>query len=439
MPARHRAARRWPALALLTVTALLAGCGGTPQDEGPPGEVGGTISYGYWGNPSRAERVDAMVDRFELARPGVEVRSQIGAYQSYIERLTVRAAGRDLPCVTSMQSTFFAPYATQGALLPLDGLIAEGRIAVDDVPADVLVSGQAGGRQFMIPTGSYVRPVAYNVDLLAGTGVPPPRPGWDWAEYADWLRAIQARLPEGVYATEIEASNLMSLFSWVASHGEPFFDESGLAFDPALLREWFVLWEGLTREGVTVPPSMIPDQTNNLELAPVARGVAVAGTRDIPQLTITESALRGVGLGRSVGWASNPVAVAGASGNVIGSNGLAISADCDNVATAAAFIDFFANDPAAITAYRSDNGVVPGARGQEVLLDDAATPEGVQRSVRVLRELSESGDIASMTYPQGIQILTGELRRLFEDIAFGRTDVDTAVESFYAEARQALS
>jgi multiple sugar transport system substrate-binding protein len=436
---RRRGGARIAVAAVAATGFLVAGCGGPVEQQSPPGTVGGTISYGYWGSPPRAEKVDAMVAGFEAAHPAVQVRSQIGAYQSYIERLTVRAAGRDLPCVTSMQSSFFAPYATQGALLPLDDLIADGTIDVGDIPADVLTSGQADGRQFMIPTGSYVRPIAYNTDLLAGTGVPPPRAGWTWPEYAAWLRAVQARLPEGVYATEIEGSNLMSLFSWVASHGEPFFDESGLAFPPELLREWFVLWEGLTRDGVSVPASMIPDQTNNLELAPIARGVAVAGTRDIPQLTITEEALTESGRGGSVGWAPIPVATPGASGNVIGSNGLAISADCDNVTTAAAFVDHFANDPAALIAYQSDNGVVPGARGQQVLLQDPETPDGVKRSVRVLRDLSEDGDIASMTYPQGIQILTGELRRLFEDIAFGRTDIDTAVESFYGEARQALS
>ncbi|MEQ3549036.1 ABC transporter substrate-binding protein [Pseudonocardia nematodicida] len=432
-----RAPRTW--IAVIALTTLLTGCGSAVEQQTAPGEIGGSVDYGYWGNPSRAERVAAVVEGFRSVHPGTRVSSQVGAYQSYIERLTVRAAGRDLPCVTSMQSTFFAPYATQGALLPLDDLIADGSIDVSDIPEDVLESGMAEGRQFMIPTGSYVRPVAYNADLLASTGVGPPPPGWDWAGYEQWLRAIDARLPEGVYATEIEGSNLMSLFSFVASHDQEFFDDDGLGFPPELLREWFAMWEGLTRDGVSVPASMIPDQTNNMESTPMARGVAVAGTKDIPHLTIHERVLQSSGLGDEVAWATNPVAVPGASGNVIGSNGLAISADCDNVATSAAFIDYFANDPAAISAYQSDNGVVPGSRSQQVLLDDADTPEGVQRSVRVLRELSEDSDIASMTYPQGIQILTGELRRLFEDIAFGRTDIDTAVESFYAEARQALS
>ena len=424
---------------MLCTAFLVTACGGSAAQQLPPGEVGGTIGYGYWGNPARSEKAGRVVALFQDAHPGTQVEAQVADYFAYVERLTIRAAGRDMPCVTSLQSTFFAPYAMQGALLPLDDLVAQGAIDVSGIPAGVLESGRAGGRQYMVPTGSYVRPVAYNADLLAELGVPEPEPGWSWDEYVEWLRTIARELPGGTYASELEGATLMSLLSWVAGHGETFFSPTGLAFPRELLAEFFQLWLDLEREGVTIPPSMIADQIGSLERTPLARGISVVGTRDVPQLTITESALQGAGLGTSVGWASNPTAAGAESANVIGSNGLAIAADCDNVTTAAAYIDFFANDPAAVRAFESDNGVVPSAAAQEALLSDPATAPGVRRSVEILRELSSAGDIAAMTYPQGVTTLTNELRRLFEDLAFGRTDVDSAVESFFSEAERALS
>ncbi|MFE5705128.1 ABC transporter substrate-binding protein [Rhodococcus koreensis] len=438
MPGRQFNRRTVLRAGALTAGLLVASCG-THRQQAPPGQIGGNLSFSYWGNQSRAAKAGAVIDLFEAAHPGATVEGQSSDYVAYIERLPVRAAGRDLAGVTTMQSTFFAPYATQGALLPLDDLIAQGVIDVSNIPADVLQSGRIDGRQYMIPTGSYLRPIAYNADLLSSIGITPPATPWTWDEYIAWLYAIQPRLPAGVYASEAEGATLFSLFSWVAGHGEQFFADDGLAFPPRLLAEFFQLWHDLAAEGISVPPSMVGDQIGALERTPIARGVAAVGTRDIPHLTITEKALSGAGLPSMIGWLTCPVAGPGMSGNVIGSNGLVISADSDNVQTAAEFVNFFANDPGAIRAFQSDNGVVPGPRSQDTLLSDPATPAGVRRSITVLRELVDAGDVASTTYPKGITTLTNDLRRLYEDVTFGRTDISEAVDDFFGAARRALS
>ncbi len=52
---------------------------------------------------------------------------------------------------------------------------------------------------------------------------------------------------------------------------------------------------------------------------------------------------------------------------MLGTNGIAIPADCDEVATRG-FIDFFVGDVDAALAFQSDNGIVTSTAAQEALL-----------------------------------------------------------------------
>lgn len=423
---------RITAIAAMTAAALaLAGCGGSDPAESD-GEVGGEIGYSYWGSPARAEKVDTVIDLFEEANDGARVSGDVADYTAYVERLTVRAAGGGLSCLIGTQSTFATPYASQGVLRPIDDLIDSGEIDTSGFTDDTVTAGQIDGEQFIVPTGIFVRLLGYNEALVEASGAGAPSDDFTWEEYTEWLRAVQAGLPEGTYASEIEAVNMFSLTSYVVAHDQKMFDGETIAFDRELLADWFQMWLDLTDEGVTVPPSLIPDQFGALELAPMAVGVAASATRDIPHLFINETVLKGAGQDTKVKAVSMPVEAGVDSANIVGINGISIPDSCDNVATAAAFADFFTNNVDAGLAFQSDNGVVANADVQEALLADAETPEGVKQNITILQGLLEREDTATTTYPSTLNSLSTELRRVYEDLAFGQSTVDEAVEAFFA-------
>ena len=425
-----------PVFALIAAVGL-AGCGGGASSS-DPGTVGGEITYSYWGSPARAEKVNKVITEYQSANQGVKVTGEVADYNAYIERMTVRAAGGGLPCVIGTQSTFIAPYAEKNVLLPLDDLIKSKAIDVSQIPADVLKAGQINGKQYMIPTGTFVRLVAYNVDLVKESGATPPTNDLTWAAYADWLKQIQKGLPQGKYAGEIEGGNMFSFTSWVIGRGQQMFEDKQLGFDKQLMIDWFDYWLDLQKAGATVPPSMLPDQTLSLEQTPLAKGVAASGTRDIPHLYITEKALSANKLGTSVKAVSIPVDGSVPSANVLGSNGLSIPKKCDNQATAASFINFFANDKAAAVTFQSDNGILTNTANQETLLSDGQTPDGVKQNVTIFRDLTTRGDLATSSYPDGLSTLTSELNRLYQQVAFGQSTPEKATDGFFDKAAQAL-
>lgn len=437
MNSTSRMKRTTPALlAIMALTGLTA-CGKDSGSEAT-GKVGGTVSYSFWGSPARADKVKEVIAGYQSQQSGVTVKPEVADYVSYVERLTVRAAGGGLACVLGTQSTFIAPYAKKNVLMPLDSLIKDKQVDVSQIPSDVLKAGQIDGKQYMIPTGIFVRLLAYNADMVKSSGAAAPTDDLTWEQYADWLKKVQEGLPKGKYATENEGGNMFTFTSWVVGHGKKTFDGEKLGFDKALMVDWFNYWLDLQKAGVTVPPSMLPDQNLALEQTPLAKGVTASGTRDIPHLYITQKALAANNLGTSVKSVSIPSEDATVSANILGTNGISIPEKCDNKATAASFIDYFTNDTSAALKFQSDNGVVTSSKAQESLLGDAGTPEGVKQNITILRNLTEKKDLNTTAYPEGLSTLVSELTRLYQQVAFGQMTPQAATDAYFNKAEQAL-
>lgn len=423
--------------AATAAVALVTGCSSAAPEA--TGEVEGQITYSFWGTPERANKVSDVVSLFTDEYPDASVKTEVADYYAYTERLTVRAAGGDLPCASAMQSTFFAQYAENGALLPLDELIEDGAIDVTNIPDDVLAAGQIDGVQYMIPTGTFVRTFAYNEEIVSAAGVEAPTDDVTWEEWSQFLRELQPNLPEGTYAAENDGGFMFTFVSWVVGHGEQMFDDNGLAFDKDLLREYWQYWIDLAEEGVALPPADIPLQTDSVEVRPLSTGYAATAARDLPTIHLTEVALANAGKPSAVISVSTPSESPDQSANVLGANGISIPAECENPATAAAFIDFFTNDSQAALAFQSDNGVLSSTAAQDAILEDPSTDEGVKSSVTLLRALTDAGDLTTSTYPEGYATISTELQRLYEAAAFGQISVDEAVDQFFTAADAALN
>jgi multiple sugar transport system substrate-binding protein len=427
-----RAASVSAGLLLAALTASSA------SSQGAAGPVKGSIDYGYWGNARRAELTEAVSRAFEAANAGTQVQGVVAEYNAYIERLTVQAAAKELPCVTQTQTTFLATYAARGVLRPLDDLVKSGALDVSGIDEGVLETGKVDGKLFMIPTGTFLRLVAVNAGMAQQNGIPmpPKRPTFD--EFKKWVLEAQKKLPKGVYAAENEGALLFTLYSWIAGHGQPFFKDGGLGFSPDLLARYFDYWEELRAAGAALPADRLDEQFGALELQPLARGVALSGTRDIPQIVQARQTLASANLPSDIQLVRNPAEPGVKSGNVPGANGLSISANCTNVPTATAFLNFFSNAPQAAIAFQSANGVVVSKSGQEALLSDPKTPETVRASLLTLAALVKDNDIAPATYPPGYQALQSILRRAYEGVSLKGQKTDQAAAQFMTEAARAL-
>ena len=191
-------------------------------------------------------------------------------------------------------------------LRPLDDLVKSGAIDVSGIDEGVLETGRIDGKLYMVPTGTFLRLVAVNAGMAQQNGIPMPPNRTTFDEFKKWALDAQKKLPKGVYAAENEGALLFTLYSWIAGHGQPFFKDGGLGFSPDLLASYFDHWEELRLAGAALPGDRLDEQFGALELQPLARGVALSGTRDIPQIVQARQTLANANLPSDIQFVRNP-------------------------------------------------------------------------------------------------------------------------------------
>jgi multiple sugar transport system substrate-binding protein len=127
------------------------------------------------------------------------------------------------------------------------------------------------------------------------------------------------------------------------------------------------------------------------------------------------------------------------SGDAIGTNGLTIGANCDNVPASAAFINFFLNDPQAAAAYKSDNGAVSSTPLLQAQIDNPSADPQLLKQLKFQQHLTTGGFIKDITYAAGYSALPPLLTTTYENVAFGKMTVSAAVDDFFNQAGAILS
>jgi multiple sugar transport system substrate-binding protein len=338
-----------------------------------------------------------------------------------------------------MQSTALAQFADPKILRPLDDLVESKTIDTSNVPKGVIDTGRGfDGKLYMISTGVFSRVDFYNDALLQQTGIAPPAETWTWDQYKALMMQIQAKLPAGTNAVENNGGDLNPLVTWVLSHGQPMFQQKALGFDKATLADWFQFWEDLRKAGVATSETEVAERQPPLELHPLSNGLTVFGSYAPNQVAAVQTALTKQGKAGTLQLIKEPNGPGG-SGDAIGTNGLTIGANCDNVPASAAFINFFLNDPQAAAAYKSDNGSVSSTPLLQAQIDDPTSSPPLVAQLKFQQHLTSGGFVKDIKYAAGYSALSPLLTTTYQNIAFGRQTITAAVDDFFNQANAILN
>jgi multiple sugar transport system substrate-binding protein len=230
------------------------------------------------------------------------------------------------------------------------------------------------------------------------------------------------------------------LVTWVLSHGQAPFQQKALGFDKQTLAQWFQFWEDLRNAGVATSAQEVAERAANapLELHPLANATVVFGSYAPNQIAGVQGALTKAGKPGTIQLIKEPNGPSG-SGDAIGTNGLTIGANCDTVPAAAAFINFFLNDPQAAAAYKSDNGAVSATPLLQAQIADPSADPQLLKQLKFQEHLTTGGFVKDIIYPGGYAALPPLLTTTYENIAFGRMTVSAAVDDFFTQANAILN
>ncbi len=427
------------ATAALTVTAACGGTGAGPSTAKTGGKVGGSITYTWWGAGERNQKTEAVINLYKKAHPGVKIETSTADFNAYFQKLGVEAAGKNLPCVPQMQARELTDFTSRRALLPLDSLVSSGKIDVSGMPKSVLNTGRgADGKLYMIPTGAAYDGIMYNQTLAKKAGVGDLPPKYTWDQWSKWILTAAKKLPKGVYAANLDGGNADLFISYVQSQGQQLFNKQGqLGFSKQTLVNYWNMWEKLRKAGATVPAATAAELANAQEnQAYIVLGKAMSQVTPGNWLQSAQEYLNDNG-GGTLKITTHPYGTKGI-GNVLITSGLSIAANCNNVATAASFINFFTNDPGGAKAFASDNGAVTDTKLLQSQQQDSSTDPGVKSSLSVYSDIVKAG-APVILYPSGYTaVFQNDFANEYQQISFGKTSVPAGVDAFFKQAKSEL-
>ncbi len=178
------------AAAATVCSLLLAGCSGSGAGSSAGGRV--SLTFTWWGNDDRAARTQQVVDLFEKRHPEISVRTSFASYDTYVQKLATQAAGGDLPDVAQLDYRQISQYAGSGTLLDLGPYVKDGTIRSADFDKNLTHTGFYAGGQYALPMSRGTTGFAYDADVFHKAGVPDPKPGWTWDDFAEAGRKISA-------------------------------------------------------------------------------------------------------------------------------------------------------------------------------------------------------------------------------------------------------
>ncbi len=195
-------------LSLLSVAALLltaCGQGATPTPqtiiqtvevektkivEVPAKKTVVRIS-GWASSPSETALLESLLYRFSLENPDIQVKYE-PITGDYKQALLTSIAGGVEPDVFYVDIFWWLELATNGALLPLDDLMAASGVKKDDFIPSLVEAFTYQGKLYGIAKDFNTLGLFYNKDLFDKAGLSYPTDDWTW----DDLKAAAAKLTD---------------------------------------------------------------------------------------------------------------------------------------------------------------------------------------------------------------------------------------------------
>jgi multiple sugar transport system substrate-binding protein len=204
-----------------------------------------------------------------------------------------------------------------------------------------------------------------------------------------------------------------------------------------MLVEYWDMWERLRAAGATTTAEQRAEEPTQTEQRYVAQGKVMADNIPGNALTPAQKTLDGTGSGQKLVTLPLPSGPSGA-GNVLFTSGFSIPASCDNIPTAAAFVDFWMNDDQAAKAFLSANGAVTNTRHLQQQLDDQQLPPLKRAELELYQQIAAKNPVA-VVYPPGYQAsFEDAFQRAFESVIFTATPTRDAAAAFFTEVNTAL-
>lgn len=345
--------------AAMTVTSLAA-CGSSSDSNAKADAAGDNSSstvqsnggssdasslvMAWWGNQTRNERTQTILDMYSEEHPGVTIDGQFSEFNDYWNKLATAAAGHSMPDIVQMDYKYLQQYVNNNLLVDLTPYIEDGTIDVGNCNQDVLNSAQVNGGLYALCNGINAPALLYNKTLLDENGIT-VKDNLTMDEFVTLSREIEEKT--GYKTNLCYNQNEQFLEYFLRADDIVLYQDGKMGGDSAdSYVKFFKLYEDGIKDGWVVDPSVFAERTiGSVEQDPLVYGSSPATMSWCSfsysnQLTaIKNAAPEGVEIGITTWPSGNPQK----SDYLKPSQFFAISTDSVNPKEAAKLLNYITN------------------------------------------------------------------------------------------------
>lgn len=386
----------------------------------------------WWGGKERADRTEATNKLFVEKNAGTTITGETLGWNDYWQRLATQIAGRNGPDLIQMDYRYIFEYARRDALLAMDPFIGKG-LNLADFNQGAVDSGKVDGKIYGVSLGLNSVALFYSQDAIRDAGMKPP--AWDltWEGYAKYaLDLTKALKRDGFWGMQDAGGLEPALDNYMRGKGLALYTADGkLGFAEKDIAGWFGYWADLRKAGGCPPADVQALDKNNPETNMLTLGKAAIGLANSNQLVAYQAINKprlGIGMfpkGEKPGQYLKPSML------------LSVYSRTKNPEAAMKVVDFYINNPDAGKLLGLERGVPASAKVRDAL---ASSLNELDRMMSdYIAFISDKvGDLPPPP-PQGAGEIQNVLRRINEQIGFGRMSVADGAKQFMSDANGVLA
>jgi multiple sugar transport system substrate-binding protein len=402
--------------------------------------LGGRIAYAqddvrlriyWWGSKERADRTLKATALYQQRNPNVKIDGETLAWNDYWARLATQVSGRSAPDLIQMDYRYLTEYARRGTLLPLDGFMGK-TLEIGDFGKESLDSCSVDGKLYAINLGNNANALIYNKSAFAKAGVPEPGNA-NWDKFLD-LAAAVTKAHDGEYFGTQDAGGVEIVFeNWLRQRGQALYADDGkLRFTEKDAGDWFAMWAGARQSKACPPADVQALDKNNIETNLLTQGRAACAFNHSNQY-VGYQVLNKNELGISMypqGAGPNP-------GHYLKPSQMwSVYARSKVPEEAVKVANFTVKDPEATRILGVERGVPASPAVQKAVVADL--DQMGKRVVDFIGFVSSHVGPLPPTPPQGAGEIEDLLRRVNEQVGFGRLSPADGGKQFVVEAKAVL-
>ena len=395
-------------------------------------QAGAQLRMFWWGAKERAERTEKVNALFVQKNPGYSIAGETLGWTDYWPRLATQAAGRNAPDLIQMDYRYIFEYARRGALLPLDSYVSKGLNLADFSP-EAVNSGKVDGKIYGVSLGLNSTALMFDKAAIEGFGVKPPESGLTWAQFGDLAVEIaKAAKRPGFFGVQDAARFEPALEVWMRQRGKALYTDDGkLGFDEKDIGEWFAYWDDLRKRGGCASPEVQALDNGEIDTSLLTLGKSAMVFAHSNQLVGFQALSKG-----KLGMVMYPVG-AKPGQYLKPAMMMSIFARTKSPEEAVKVLDFFVSNTEAGLLLGVERGVPASSavrKAVEPTLDELG-----KTMAQYIGFVSDKVGSLPPPPPQGAGEIQQVLRRVNEQIGFGKLSVTQGATQFIAEAKAVLA